>query len=327
MTQVPPPSDANSGSSDDSVGSAKNRQVKRRWLVVLGAVLVVAGVGFATLLIFRPDSPETVDVTVASPTPTPTSESITPEPEVSETPTAEPQPEKPCSPRNKLGDSNAIVYAPLDRPRDVTRFGSVSDTRAWSTSKVLVVMAFIKTVGDDDPENLSLDDQQLMRDALQSSDMNALLTLRGRIPGGSGGPMTEILRSIGDDSTGPWPNSREGSHPWSAREQVRFMAALANKDVVSPAASKWVRSEMKPIKSHRWGLGTVGSKTFKGGWLTAETDTRQMGLLDDYAVAIITDGEGPAVLQTDGDYAHVEQMNKLAKILKRCLEGEQDAGE
>ena len=187
MTQVPPPSDANSGSSDDSVGSAKNRQAKRRWLVVLGAVLVVAGVGFASLLIFRPDSPETVDVTVASPTPTPTSESITPEPEVSETPTAEPQPEKPCRP--KLGDSNAIVYAPLDRSRDLTRFGSVADTRAWSTSKVLVVLAYIKTVGDGDPKNLSEDDQQLMRAALQSSDMNALLTLRGRITGGSGAPI------------------------------------------------------------------------------------------------------------------------------------------
>ncbi len=322
MNQVPSPSDANSGSSDDSTGTAQDRSAKRRWLVVLGAVLVVAGVGFATLLIFRPDSPETVDVTLASPTPTPTSESITPEPEVLETPTAEPQPDKPCRP--KLGDSNAIVYAPLDRPRDVSTFGSVSDTRAWSTSKVLVVLAYIKTVGDGDgdPENLSLADQQLMRDALQSSDMNALLTLRGRIPGGSGGPMTEILRSIGDTSTRPWPDSREGSHSWTPREQVRFMAALANEKVVSPAASGWVRSQMKPIKSHRWGLGTVGSKTFKGGWLTAETDTRQMGLLDGYAVAIITDGEGPAVPQSDGDYAHVEQMDKLAKVLSRCLNGE-----
>ena len=320
MTQVPSPGDANNGSSDDSVGTAQDRQAKRRWLVVLGVVLVVAGVVFATFLIFRPDSPGTVDVTVASPTSTPTSESITPETEVSEPPTAKPQPDKPCRP--KLGDSNAIVYASLDRPRNVTRFGSVSDTRAWSTSKVLVVLAYIKTVGEGDPKNLSSADQQLMRQALQSSDMNALLTLRGRIPGGSGGPMTDILRSIGDTSPQPWPDSREGSHSWSPREQVRFMAALANEKVVSPAASRFVRSQMKPIPEHRWGLGSVGSKTFKGGWLTADTDTRQMGLLRGYAVAIITDGDGPAVLQTDGDSAHVEQMDKLARILSRCLNGE-----
>ena len=101
------------------------------------------------------------------------------------------------------------------------------------------------------------------------------------------------------------------------------MAALHNNEVVSPAASKYVRNNMRPIPPHRWGLGTVGSKTFKGGWLTADTDTRQMGLLRGYAVAIITDGVGPAELQTDGDSAHVRQMNRLARILNRYLDAEQ----
>jgi hypothetical protein len=222
----------------------------------------------------------------------------------------------------KLNDRNAIVYSPLDKPGKVTQIGRVSDTRAWSTSKVLVVMAYIQTVGRGDPANLSSADKKLIKEALQASDMNALLTLRGRIPGGSGGPMTEILRSIGDKSTAPWPDSREGSHRWSPREQVRFMAALRNKEVVSAAASRFVRKKMKPIPEHRWGLGEVGAKTFKGGWLTADTDTRQMGLLRGYSVAIITDGVGPAELQTDGDSAHVRQMNRLARILNRYLDAE-----
>ena len=241
-----------------------------------------------------------------------------------EGPTASPTTPAPVtSPRlPKLNDRNAIVYAPLDKPRKVTKVGRVSDTRAWSTSKVLVVLAYIKTVGRGDPANLSTADKKLIKQALQASDMNALLTLRGRIPGGSGGPMTEILRSIGDTSTAPWPDSREGSHRWSPQEQVRFMAALRNKEVVSPAASRFVRKKMKPIPPHRWGLGTVGAKTFKGGWLTADTDTRQMGLLRGYAVAIITDGVGPAELQTDGDSAHVRQMNRLARILDRYLDAE-----
>ena len=241
-----------------------------------------------------------------------------------EGPTASPTTPAPVtSPRlPKLNDRNAIVYAPLDKPKKVTKVGRVSDTRAWSTSKVLVVLAYIKTVGRGDPANLSPADKNLIKQALQASDMNALLTLRGRIPGGSGGPMTDILRSVGDTSTAPWPNSREGSHRWSPREQVRFMAALRNKEVVSPAASRFVRKKMKPIPPHRWGLGTVDAKTFKGGWLTADTDTRQMGLLRGYAVAIITDGVGPAELQTDGDSAHVRQMNRLARILDRYLDAE-----
>ena len=37
------------------------------------------------------------------------------------------------------------------------------------------------------------------------------------------------------------------------------------------------------------------------------------------AIAIITDHVGPAVVQTDGDSAHVQQMNRLAAILKARL--------
>ena len=92
--------------------------------------------------------------------------------------------------------------------------------------------------------------------------------------------------------------------PWSVREQVRFTAALDAGDVVSPATSAYLLETMRPIKAHRWGLGTVGATTFKGGWLRQGRVTRQLGLLDSYAVAIITD-RGPVVRQTDGDSAHV----------------------
>ncbi|MCH9718923.1 MAG: hypothetical protein K0U60_03540 [Actinomycetia bacterium] len=287
----------------------------------LALVMTVSTVGCSTSAsdtAIQSDAPEAL-----APAPSATASAL-PSISANEGPTASPTTPAPVkSPRlPKLNDRNAIVYAPLDKPSKVTKVGRVSDTRAWSTSKVLVVLAYIKTVGRDNPANLSTADKNLIKQALQASDMNALLTLRGRIPGGSGEPMTEILRDIGDKSTEPWPDSREGSHRWSPQEQVRFMAALRNKEVVSPEASRFVRKEMKPIPDHRWGLGTVGAKTFKGGWLTADTDTRQMGLLRGYAVAIITDGVGPAELQTDGDSAHVRQMNRLARILNRYLDAE-----
>jgi hypothetical protein len=51
-----------------------------------------------------------------------------------------------------------------------------------------------------------------------------------------------------------------------------------------------------------------------------------MGIVDVYALAIITDHVGPAVLQSDGDSAHVEQMNYLATLLKRRLAIESGRG-
>jgi hypothetical protein len=102
---------------------------------------------------------------------------------------------------------------------------------------------------------------------------------------------------------------------WSIREQVRFMAALSAGRVVSRAASSYLLGTMHPIAAHRWGLGTIGADAFKGGWLRADTETRQMGIVDGYAVAIITAGDGPAVVQTDGDSAHVRQLNRLAALL------------
>lgn len=226
----------------------------------------------------------------------------------------------------KLDNRNAIAFAPLGDPGKVKTEGSVSDNSAWSTSKVLVVLAYIDKMADGDPDKLSGEQKELIRRALTASDMNALLTLRGQIPGGSGATMTQILRSIGDNQTAPWPDSREGSHQWSIQNQVKFMAALDAGKVVSPEASKYVLATMRPIPEHSWGLGTIGADAFKGGWLTPDTDTRQMGIVDGYSVAIITDGVGPAVVQTDGDSAHVRQMNKLAKILKRYLDAESDSG-
>ena len=70
---------------------------------------------------------------------------------------------------------------------------------------------------------------------------------------------------------------------------------------------------MQPIPSQRWGLGTIGASAFKPGWMNAETESRQMGIVGDFAVAIVTsDG--------DGDFAHASQLNRLAQLLAKRLE-------
>ncbi|QKE85704.1 serine hydrolase [Arthrobacter sp. NEB 688] len=217
------------------------------------------------------------------------------------------------------GDTrNQVVWAPLSDPSAVRSEGSVGSTKAWSTSKVLVVAAYLDTAVDGDPSRIPSAERGWIRAALTASDGDAVVAVRERIPGSPGAAITAVLRSIGDTSTVA-PDRSQGAMSWTPREQVRFMAALAAGRVVSPEASAFLLEQMRPIPQHRWGLGTIGASTFKGGWLTSASETRQMGIVDGYAVAIITVGQGPAVVQTDGDAAHVEQMNRLAALLATRL--------
>ena len=198
----------------------------------------------------------------------------------------------------------------------------MSSSQAWSTSKVLVVAAFLSTTARGDPERVSATNRRLIRAALTKSDTDAVLALRNQIRGRPGPAMTRVLRSIGDTTTVA-PDRYEGLMPWSIREQVRFMAALDAGKVVSRAASAYLLESLHPVEAHSWGLGTIGATAWKGGWLRADTVTRQMGIVDGYAVAIITDAVGPAVRQSDGDSAHVRQMNRLARLLQQRLAYEQ----
>jgi len=213
---------------------------------------------------------------------------------------------------------NAFAFAPLDDPTDVEVEGRVSSSPAWSTSKVLVVAAFLDTAVGGDPARVSARNRRLIKAALTRSDTDAVLALRNQIRGRPGSAMTRVLRAIGDTTTVA-PDRYEGTMSWSIREQVRFMAALDAGKVVSRAASAYLLKSMRPIEAHSWGLGTIGATAWKGGWLRADTVTRQMGIVDGYAVAIITDAVGPAVQQSDGDSAHVRQLNRLTRLLQQRL--------
>ena len=213
---------------------------------------------------------------------------------------------------------NAIAWAPLSNPADVHVEGSVPSYRAWSTSKVLVVAAYLDTVVDGDPSRIPARERGWIKAALTASDGDAVVAIRNEIPGRPGPAIDRVLRSIGDTTTSA-PDTSQGSMQWTVRQQLRFMAALHSGRVVSPEASAFLLGQMHPIAAHRWGLGRIGAGAFKGGWLRADTETRQMGIVGGYAVAIITAGDGPAVLQTDGDSAHVQQMDRLAALLATRL--------
>lgn len=218
-----------------------------------------------------------------------------------------------------VGDTrNAWAFAPLDQPDRVVVEGRVSHARAWSTSKVVIVAAYLAGVVKGDPTRLTSAQKALITRTLGESDVRALMTLRGAIPGGYQAGMTSILRSVGDTTT-VVPPQKEGTMPWAVRDQLQFVLALGRGGVVSPAVSAFLLDHMRPVTSQRWGLGRVGATAFKGGWLRATTETRQMGILHGYAVCLITDAVGPAVKQIDGEYAHEQQLDTLAQMLSQRL--------
>jgi hypothetical protein len=293
-------------------------------VVGLSAVLVACASGPRGAEAARTSTSMTSMTTTQPPTtaPAPTPTAADPTTRATRTKAAPaPRPTRPRTPSTSALTSlrgntrNAIAFAPLSNPSAVTIEGSVPSSRAWSTSKVLVVAAFLDTVAGGNPNRLTTQQRSWVTQALTASDMASVLALRDRIPGSPGAAITRVLRSVGDTRTVA-PDRSQGSMQWSIREQVRFMAALHSGRVVSPASSAYLLRTMHPIAAHRWGLGTIGASSFKGGWLRADTETRQMGIVDGYAVAIITAGDGPAVVQTDGDSAHVRQMNRLAALLK-----------
>ena len=168
---------------------------------------------------------------------------------------------------------------PAGQPGAVVVEGSVPSYRAWSTSKVLVVAAFLDTVVDGDPSRLTSEQRTQITRALTESHMESVIALRDQIPGSPGAAITAVLRSVGDTSTVA-PDRSQGSMHWTIRQQVRFMAALHGGRVVSQAASAHILQAMRPIPEHRWGLGTIGAGPFKGGWLRSDTETRQMGIVN-----------------------------------------------
>lgn len=278
-----------------------------------GAALVLTGCGVPPV----PGSPGAPGPSPEGPpsrtpaaSPPPTFEPTTPSP----IPTASPTPAP-----SLVGDTrNAWAFARLDAPDEIVVEGEVSSQRAWSTSKVLVVAAFLAGVLDGDPDRATATQRRQMIRSFTESDMDSVIALGSAIPGGKQSGMSEILRSVGDTETSV-PSRSEGTMSWKVRQQVRFLVALHQGRVVSPEASRFMLDQMHPIESQSWGLGSVGATAFKGGWLRANTETRQMGILDGFAVAIITSGVGPAEVQSDGDSAHVRQMNRLAEQLRERL--------
>ena len=287
--------------------------------------LAVCSLAVASMVVLAAcGAAQEVEAGVPGPTASAHSPAPTPRTDPSPSPTTTPTTQGPVPPSRRtrpslVGDgANAWAFAPIDSPEEVVVEGSVPRQRAWSTSKVLIAAAFLAEVAVGDPTRLSAEQDGWVRSAMSASDLDSLLAMRRAIGGDRQATLQAVLTGVGDEVS-EVPTAKEGTMDWAIEDQVRFMAALARGEVVSPAASAYLLETMQPVESLQWGLSTIDAEAVKGGWLTPSTETRQMGIVGEYAVAIITDAVGPAVVQVDGDAAHVEQMNRLATMLGERL--------
>ena len=105
------------------------------------------------------------------------------------TPTRTERPKATATPKPPSLDGdreNAFAFAPLDDLGDVTVEGRVSNSPAWSTSKVLVVAAYLDTAAGGDPDRISGSNRRLIKAALTESDADAVVAIRNQIPGRPG---------------------------------------------------------------------------------------------------------------------------------------------
>ncbi|HET8766456.1 MAG TPA: hypothetical protein VFM86_03940 [Pedococcus sp.] len=155
-----------------------------------------------------PTTDGTASATTRPTTTTGTTTPTTTKPKPKPAPTVKPTP-RPTTPRPSAtglttlrgNTRNAIAWAPLSNPADVHVEGSVPSYRAWSTSKVLVVAAYLDTVVDGDPSRIPARERGWIKAALTASDGDAVVAIRNEIPGRPGPAIDRVLRSIGDTTT------------------------------------------------------------------------------------------------------------------------------
>jgi hypothetical protein len=154
--------------------------------------------------------------------------------------------------------------------------GGDEPAHAWSTSKVPVLVSLMLARGG----HLTTRESALARSAITESSNEAILALFGDLEGLKGGLdgasayMTEVLHNAGatetEVATSPPPPGAVttfGQTEWKPSEAVRFFRGLASEKVLRREETEYVLGLMQEIvPSERWGLGSLGSVAFKGGW-------------------------------------------------------------
>ena len=145
--------------------------------------------------------------------------------------------------------------------------GELTESRAWSTMKVPVIVAALAA---------GQANWGAIEAAITRSDNEAALLLWRRLDDGTA-EVEAVLRRAGDDYTtlerepDPRGHSSFGRTVWSLRSALTFYAALARGEPLPAADTERVLDAMgRIVPEQRWGLGRVPGIRFKGGWGPSE---------------------------------------------------------
>lgn len=172
----------------------------------------------------------------------------------------------------------AMAFAPVGAASEVRMVGPSTVLVAWSTIKVPLALAVIRT-------GAAADAAPDIHAALTASDNAAAGRLWQRLGSGErAASAVEVqLRRGGDRRTQVPPEvsvagfSPFGQAKWALRDQTRFTAALP----CLGGSSRVTDAMGRVVASQRWGLGSLDGARFKGGWGSTPDGyvVRQMGLV------------------------------------------------
>jgi hypothetical protein len=171
--------------------------------------------------------------------------------------------------------------------------GELSESRAWSTMKVPVIVATIAA---------GQADWQAVEAAITRSDNDAALRLWEGLDDGAAA-VEAVLRRAGDAQTtletdpDPRGYSSFGRTVWSLTAALGFYAALARGELLPEADTERVLDAMgRIVPEQRWALGQIARIRFKGGWGPSERpeggyEVIQVGIAGPRVIAIAARAE------------------------------------
>ena len=185
-----------------------------------------------------------------------------------------------------------MAAAPLGGGPVETR-GELSDSRAWSTMKVPVIVAAIAA---------GRADWDAVEAAITRSDNEAAHRLWDSLDDGAA-EVEAVLHQAGDEQTTlePDPDPRGyssfGRTVWLLTAALGFYAALARGELLPDRDTARVLDAMgRVVPEQRWGLGRVPGIRFKGGWGPSERpeggyEVIQVGIAGPTVIAIAARAE------------------------------------
>ncbi len=255
--------------------------------LIVAAVLMVAGLVFASVHLVTQPAEHDGGPTSMETTAVPTSDAPVAPPPV--LPKTVPETDAPAMPEGALATAFAaleqnmastigLAVQPINNPSEAIQFGSWQQGPAWSTIKVPLAIAAIRA-------STSPTVTDAARAAITLSDNAAAEQLWSDLgePSAAAQKVQQVLTEAGDPSVVQSERIRPGFTAfgqtlWPLKEQAAFLAHAACDPRDEP-----VLALMGDIASDQsWGLGEQPAARFKGGWGPDEAGSylvRQFGLL------------------------------------------------